>query len=57
MKRRNLVAKNAREFNTATTFVDRKKDAKKGKRKHKQRYIADHMSAFFCQFQKIINLT
>jgi hypothetical protein len=48
MKQRNLVAKNARKFNTAAIFIDRKKDAKKGKRKHKQTYIADQVSAFLC---------
>jgi hypothetical protein len=53
MKQRNLVAKNARKFNTATTFVDRKKDSKKGKRKHKQKFVADQASAFLCLFQTI----
>lgn len=32
----NLVAKNARKFNTARTFVDRKKAQKKGYSKHKK---------------------
>ena len=48
MKQRNLVAKNARKFNTAATFIDRKKEAKKGKRKHKQKFLADSVSAFLC---------
>ena len=51
MKQRNLVAKNASKFNAAATFVDRKKDAKKGKRKHKQKYLADQVSAFLCLLQ------
>ncbi len=33
--RRNLVAKHARTFNLAHTFVDRKAKAKKGHIKHK----------------------
>lgn len=31
----NLVAKHARKFNKAATHRDRKKDAKRGARKHK----------------------
>lgn len=34
-KPRNFVAKHMRTFNHAQTHVDRKKEAKRGKRKHK----------------------
>ena len=34
-RRRNPVAKHARAFNLAHTFVDRKQKAKRGHRKHK----------------------
>ncbi|AAQ17994.1 hypothetical protein Aeh1ORF324c [Aeromonas phage Aeh1] len=33
----NFVAKHAREFNKAAVMVDRKKDAKRGKVKHKNK--------------------
>lgn len=36
-KQRNLVAKHARTFNMAHTFVDRKQKAKRGHVKHKGR--------------------
>ena len=39
MKERNLVAKHARQFNKAATFVDRKKAAKKGHTKHKPTHL------------------
>lgn len=35
MKTRNFVAKNLRTFNKATIQVDRKKEMKRGKIKHK----------------------
>jgi F420-dependent methylenetetrahydromethanopterin dehydrogenase len=35
-KVRNVVAKHARNFNKSAVFIDRKKDAKKGKIKHKK---------------------
>ena len=38
MKNRNLVAKHARTYNTARVFVDRKKAAKRGARKHKAKW-------------------
>ena len=38
MKDRNLVAKHARQFNKAATFVDRKRAAKKGYTKHRKSY-------------------
>lgn len=33
---KNLVAKHARKFNVAVVHVDRKKDEKRGKTKHKK---------------------
>jgi len=41
MKDRNHVAKHACQFNKAAVFVDRKKSAKKGVVKHKNR-LTDH---------------
>ena len=38
MKTRNFVAKHSRQFNTARVFVDRKKAAKRGARKHKAQW-------------------
>lgn len=38
MKTRNIVAKHARTYNTARVFVDRKKAAKRGARKHKAKW-------------------
>ena len=35
VKQRNLTAKHARKYNRASVFVDRKKESKRGKRKHK----------------------
>lgn len=35
---RNLVAKHARDFNSARVFRDRKQDAKRGHRKHKKEW-------------------
>lgn len=32
---RNLTAKHARKYNRSSVFVDRKKESKRGKRKHK----------------------
>ena len=40
MKTRNIVA-NIRTFNTARVFVDRKKAAKRGARKHKAKWALD----------------
>lgn len=40
MNTRNLVAKHARTFNKATVQRDRKKDMKRGRIKHKVRYVA-----------------
>lgn len=37
MKSRNPVAKHLREFNKATVQVDKKKEEKKGRKKHKKR--------------------
>ena len=37
-KQRNLVAKHARKFNVTAVQVDRKKDEKRGKVKHKKGY-------------------
>ena len=37
-KTRNLVAKHSRQFNKARVMRDRKKDAKRGYRKHKPTY-------------------
>ena len=39
MKDRNLVAKHARQFNKAAVMRDRKKDMKRGVRKHKKNWI------------------
>lgn len=39
MKDRNWVAKHARQFNKAAVMRDRKKDMKKGARKHKKSWI------------------
>lgn len=39
MKDRNWVAKHARQFNKAATMRDRKKDMKRGVRKHKKSWI------------------
>ena len=38
MKTRNYVAKHARTYHTACVFVDRKKAARRGARKHKARW-------------------
>ena len=38
MKSRNYVAKYAREFNKAAVMRDRKKDMKRGARKHKKKF-------------------
>lgn len=35
----NLVAKHAHKFNKSSVQRDRKKDAKRGKQKHKVRYV------------------
>jgi hypothetical protein len=35
----NLVAKHARTFNKSAVYRDRKKDAKRGKTKHKLRVV------------------
>jgi len=37
--KKNLVAKHARKFNVAAVYIDRKKDEKKGKVKHKKESI------------------
>lgn len=39
MKTNNLVAKHARQFNKAATFVDRKKSVKKGYQKHPKQVV------------------
>ena len=39
MKDRNLVAKHARQFNKAAVMRDRKKDMKRGVRKHKKNWF------------------
>ena len=36
---RNLVAKHARKFNKASVHTDKKKDEKRGKRKHKKDFL------------------
>ena len=42
---RNFVAKHMNDFNKSQTFVDRKKNAKRGYSKHKQgRYSEDYRS-------------
>ncbi|WP_324646460.1 DUF7230 family protein [Acinetobacter sp. MD2] len=44
---RNLVAKNMYEFQRSHVFVDRKKDSKRGKTKHKkERYSCEDRSFF-----------
>lgn len=41
---RNFVAKHMNDFNKSQTFVDRKKDAKRGYSKHKKgRYSNDYL--------------
>ena len=41
---RNFVAKHMNDFNKSQTFVDRKKDAKRGYNKHKKgRYSNDYL--------------
>ncbi|OTG84290.1 hypothetical protein B9T33_00355 [Acinetobacter sp. ANC 5054] len=41
---RNFVAKHMNDFNKSQTFVDRKKDAKRGYSKHKKgRYLNDYL--------------
>ncbi len=47
---RNFVAKHMNDFNKSQTFVDRKKDAKRGYSKHKKgRYSNDDLP-FLCLY-------
>ena len=48
---RNFVAKHMNDFNKSQTFVDRKKDAKRGYSKHKKgRYSNDYLPFYMLQF-------
>ncbi|MFW1859718.1 DUF7230 family protein [Acinetobacter defluvii] len=47
----NFVAKHMNDFNKSQTFVDRKKDAKRGYSKHKKgRYSDDYRLFYFLAF-------
>ena len=52
-ERRTALIKASGQFSRPSReeFSRRKKDAKKGKRKHKQKYLADQVSAFLCLLQ------
>lgn len=50
----NFVAKHMNDFNKSQTFVDRKKDAKRGYSKHKKgRYSNDYLPFCFFNFSII----
>jgi hypothetical protein len=51
---RNFVAKHMNDFNKSQTFVDRKKDAKRGYSKHKKgRYSNDYLPFYFVNYSII----
>ena len=51
---RNFVAKHMNDFNKSQTFVDRKKNAKRGYSKHKQGRYSEDYRPFLCSvFQPV----
>ncbi|WP_180106028.1 MULTISPECIES: hypothetical protein [unclassified Acinetobacter] len=52
---RNFVAKHMNDFNKSQTFVDRKKNAKRGYDKHKKgRYSNDYLPFYFSVFSQFL---
>lgn len=50
----NFVAKHMNDFNKSQTFVDRKKNAKRGYAKHKKGgYSNDYLPFYFSVFSKL----
>ncbi|WP_174558390.1 DUF7230 family protein [Acinetobacter bouvetii] len=45
---RNFVAKHMNDFNKSQTFVDRKKNARRGYDKHKKGRYSDDYLPFYC---------
>ena len=51
----NFVAKHMNDFNKSQTFVDRKKNAKRGYSKHKKRgYSKDYLPFYFSVFSNFL---